>query len=127
MRAFLLFMPVVLMAQSTPPPKAPAAAPKSTTGAPSTAPAKKSSPAATKTGATPAKPAAPPPMTDEQKTIYALGLSMYRSLAQFSLSPAELDLVKRALTDAAAGKPAVEVNEWMSKIQPLAAARAARV
>ena len=65
--------------------------------------------------------------TDEQKEIYALGLSMARSLGQFDLTPAELDIVKRALTDAAAGKPAIELNEWGPKIQVLGAARAAKV
>jgi len=65
-------------------------------------------------------------MTDEEKTIYALGLSLYRSLGQFDLSPAELDIVKKALTDAAAGKPAVELQTWGQKIQELAASRGAR-
>ena len=46
------------------------------------------------------------PMTDDDKIIYALGLSIYRSLSQFDLSPHELDLVKQALSDAAAKKPA---------------------
>ena len=74
------------------------------------------------------KPAAPPVLTtDDEKTIYALGLSIHRSLAEFDLSPAELAIVKRALTDAAAGKPAEELKEWGPKIQPLAQARAARV
>jgi len=68
--------------------------------------------------------AAPKPMTDEQKTIYALGLSVYRSLAQFDLSPAELDVLKQGLSDAAAKKPAVDVNEWGPKIQGFAQARA---
>jgi FKBP-type peptidyl-prolyl cis-trans isomerase FkpA len=35
--------------------------------------------------------------------------------------------VKRALTDAAAGKPAVELSEWGPKIQPLATSRSAAV
>jgi FKBP-type peptidyl-prolyl cis-trans isomerase FkpA len=65
--------------------------------------------------------------TDEEKTVYALGLQVYRSLAQFDLSPAEVELVKRALADAAAGKPAVDVNEWVPKLQPFAQARSARV
>jgi FKBP-type peptidyl-prolyl cis-trans isomerase FkpA len=65
-------------------------------------------------------------MTDEEKTVYALGLSMYRSLGQFDLSPAELDIVKKALTDAAAGKPAVDVQTWGPKIQELATSRGAR-
>jgi FKBP-type peptidyl-prolyl cis-trans isomerase FkpA len=66
-------------------------------------------------------------MTDEEKTIYALGLSMYRSLEQFDLSPSELDVVKKALTDAAAGKPAVELQTWGPKIQEMVALRGARV
>ncbi len=70
---------------------------------------------------------APALTTDEQKTIYALGLSIYRSLSSFELSPAELEIVKRALSDAAAGKPAVELATWGPKIDPLAKARAAKV
>ncbi len=66
-------------------------------------------------------------MTDEQKTIYALGLSMYRSFGQFNLSPSELATVERAFSDAAAGKPAIELDQWGPKIQPWAQARAARV
>jgi FKBP-type peptidyl-prolyl cis-trans isomerase FkpA len=66
-------------------------------------------------------------MTDEEKIIYSLGLSMYRSLGQFDLSSAELDIVKKALTDAAAGKPAVDLQTWAPKIQELATSRGARV
>ena len=73
----------------------------------------------------PARTAAP--LTDEEKTIYSLGLLMQRSLNQFDLSPAELDIIKRALTDAAAGKPAIELSEWGPSIEPFAGARRARV
>jgi FKBP-type peptidyl-prolyl cis-trans isomerase FkpA len=66
-------------------------------------------------------------MTDEEKTIYALGLNVSRSLKPFALSPTELDLIKRALTDAAAGKPAVELETWGPKIQGLGQARAVLV
>ena len=66
-------------------------------------------------------------MTDEQKTVYALGLFMYRNLAQFDLSPAEMELVKKALSDAAAGKPALELDPMMSKIQGLAQSRGSRL
>ncbi len=68
----------------------------------------------------------PGPMTDDQKTIYALGLSMYGSLAPLDLSPEELNVFKRALSDAAAGKPAINLNEWGPKIQPWAQGRAAQ-
>lgn len=106
-----LLLPAVLMAQ-TPPPKSPAAPPKR-----AAAPAAPARTPAAATGLT----------TDEQKEIYSLGLSIYRSLSQFDLSPAELELVKRALTDAAAGKPAVELNEWGPKINALQQARSSRV
>jgi FKBP-type peptidyl-prolyl cis-trans isomerase FkpA len=66
-------------------------------------------------------------MTDDEKTIYALGLTMYRSLGQFDLSAEELTILKKALTDAAAGKPAIDIETWGPKIQALASARAARV
>lgn len=66
-------------------------------------------------------------MTDEQKAIYALGLMMQRSIEQFDLSPEELELCKRAITDGAAGKPALDPNEWGPKVQTLARARSTRV
>ena len=139
MRRFLLLLPVVLMAQ-TPPAKAPAAppkaaaaksaAPKPATTQPGTAPGTTRpvppKAAAPKPAVTTPKPAAAALATDDEKTVYSLGLSMYRSLAPFDLSPAEIELIKRALVDAAAGKPAVELNTWGPKIQALAAARSGR-
>ncbi len=112
----MFLVPVVLMAQSTAP-KAPAA--KSTTSAPmaKTAPQSASAP----------KAAAPVLETDEEKTVYALGLQMYRSLAPFDLSPAELELLQRALADASAGQPALDVNQWAPRLQAFAQARSARV
>jgi FKBP-type peptidyl-prolyl cis-trans isomerase FkpA len=125
MRRVLIFLPVVLWAQ-TPPPNASTAQPTQSKPAPSTAP----KPAATKTapaGAAKRPTPAPKPMTDEEKTVYALGLSMYRSLGQFDLSAEELTVLKKALTDAAAGKPAIDIETWGPKIQALAGARAARI
>jgi FKBP-type peptidyl-prolyl cis-trans isomerase FkpA len=116
----MFLLPAVLMAQSAAPP-APAAKPATA------APSAKTMPKSTPKPATAPKPAAPALQTDEQKTVYALGLRMYRSLAQFDLSPAEVELVRRALGDAAAGKPAVDVNEWGPKFQAFGQARAARV
>ncbi len=66
-------------------------------------------------------------MTDEEKTIYAIGLSISKSLSPLDLSPNELEILKRALSDAAAGKPAVTLEDWGPKIQPLSQARATRV
>jgi len=117
MRRVLIFLPAVLWAQ-TPAPKKAAPQPAQT----KPAAARPAATGVTKKAAAPA----PKPMTDEQKTIYALGLSMYRSLGQFDLSPAELDIIKKALTDSAAGKPAEDIQTWGPKIQDLATARAAR-
>jgi len=66
-------------------------------------------------------------MTDEQKTVYSLGLSIYKSLGQFDLSPAEVAIVQKAISDAAANKPAVDINEWGPKIQAFATQRSQRV
>jgi FKBP-type peptidyl-prolyl cis-trans isomerase FkpA len=52
---------------------------------------------------------------------------LYQRLSQFDLSPAELAIVKRAISDAAAGKPAVELSTWGPKIQDLARERSVRV
>ena len=115
MRAFLILLPAILLAQA--PPAAQPAKPK-----PAGATASPARPAAAKP-----KPAAPTLTTDDEKTIYALGLSMYRSLAPLDLSPAEWEILKRALADAAAGKPALDLTEWGPKIQTLATIRGAAV
>jgi len=132
MRALILLLPAVLMAQTPPP----APAPKAATTAPATkAPAKAGTGAATKApakapakAATPPKPAGPPPLTtDEEKQVYALGLTMGKQLGQFDLSPAELDIFMRAVKDSVAGKPAIELNEWGPKIGALVVSRQGRV
>ena len=70
----------------------------------------------------------PPQLTtDDEKTVYTLGLTIYRSLGQFDLSPAELEIVKRAISDAAANKPAVDINTYGPKLQALATGRQAKV
>lgn len=120
MRALMFLLPAVMMGQSTAPQATPA---KPTTAAPTAKTAPKSAP----TSAAAPKATLPALSTDEQKTVYALGLQMYRSLGQFDLSPAEVELIKRALGDAAAGKPAVDINEWGPKFQAFEQARAARV
>jgi len=115
MRKFLLLFSAgafALTAQ-TPQPAAPKAAPKA-------APAK---PAVT----TPKPAAGAALVTDDQKTIYALGLSVARSLGQFDLSPAEMEIVKRAISDATVGKPAEDINVWGPKIGDLQRARSGRV
>jgi FKBP-type peptidyl-prolyl cis-trans isomerase FkpA len=43
------------------------------------------------------------------------------------LSPAEAEFIRRAIADALAGKPAVELDEWGPKIQALVNERGARI
>ena len=62
---------------------------------------------------------------DDDRTIYALGLVLSRNIAEFELSASEVELVKRALSDAASGAPAVELDTWEPKINELVSARAA--
>ena len=72
--------------------------------------------------------AAPEPTTDEQKTLYALGLAISQSLGTFSLSESELDLVKSGITDGVFKKaPKVDLQTFGPKIQQLQQARASVV
>jgi FKBP-type peptidyl-prolyl cis-trans isomerase FkpA len=50
-------------------------------------------------GAAPNKPAAKPEQTEEQKTLYELGVVISHNLENFQLSPAEFDQVKAGLID----------------------------
>lgn len=68
--------------------------------------------------------AADQPKNEQQKTLYAVGLAVSRSLAVFDLTPAELDIVKQGMNDALSGKkPEVELNDYNPRIQELARAR----
>ncbi|KAF0219207.1 MAG: FKBP-type peptidyl-prolyl cis-trans isomerase [Geobacteraceae bacterium] len=68
--------------------------------------------------------AADEPKTEDQKTLYALGLALARELSVFSLTPPEFEFVKQGLTDAATGKkPVVDLAAYNQKIQELATAR----
>ena len=76
-------------------------------------------------GTTAAFAAAPEPTTDEQKTLYALGLAISRSLGDFSLSEPELELVKSGITDGVLKKAhKVDLQTFEQKIQQLHQARA---
>jgi FKBP-type peptidyl-prolyl cis-trans isomerase FkpA len=133
------FVLIFLMAQlaQAPAAKTPAAKTPVKTAAPSTAAPKTAvktaapktavKTAAPKTAVAAPKPAAAPEMNDEQKTIYALGLSISRSLGSFDLSPEELEIVKKAMSDAVAFKPAVDLTVYGPKIQDLSANRQGRV
>lgn len=65
-----------------------------------------------------------PPKTEEEKTLYTIGLIIEKQLGVFSLSADELERVKQGLTDGAtAVKPAVEIADYNSKVQDLAKVR----
>jgi FKBP-type peptidyl-prolyl cis-trans isomerase FkpA len=64
-------------------------------------------------------------MTEDQKTVYAIGAIMGKQVSVFNLSPAELELVKKGLSDAANGKLAVELETYGPKVQELAQKRMA--
>jgi len=75
-----------------------------------------------------AQSAVPELKTDEQKTLYAIGLAVAGSLSSFALSAAELDLVKAGLTDGVLNRQRqVDLQAYGIKIQELQRARAAVV
>lgn len=72
----------------------------------------------------PAGAAGPELKTDEQKTIYALGLALSRNLGPYNLSKEELEIVKAGLTDGVLGtKPQVEIETYGPKLQDLGRTR----
>lgn len=64
------------------------------------------------------------PTTDDQKTLYAVGLVLGQKLQALGLSADEVGYVNAGITAAALKqKPAVELQEWAPKIQAFAQAR----
>jgi FKBP-type peptidyl-prolyl cis-trans isomerase FkpA/FKBP-type peptidyl-prolyl cis-trans isomerase FklB len=75
--------------------------------------------------ALPAQAAGPALETEDQKTIYAIGLSIAQSLQSLSLTKAEEEIVKMGLSDGLVeGKAQIDIKEYRPKIQALAQARA---
>src|SRR5262249_4814803 len=65
--------------------------------------------------------------TGDEKTLYALGLRLGRSIGTFNLAPAEVEVVKRGLSDSVTGrKPVVELEQYGPKINELARARSTK-
>ena len=65
--------------------------------------------------------------TEDDKTIYVVGVSMGMNLANLELSPAELQIVQAGLEDTVTGvEPRVSIQEYSPKIQALVQARAQR-
>src|SRR6266705_6114878 len=63
--------------------------------------------------------------TEDQKTLYALGLLLGKNIKPFALKPEELAIVKAGLSDAVTNtKPQVEINTYGPKVNELAQKRA---
>jgi FKBP-type peptidyl-prolyl cis-trans isomerase FkpA len=68
------------------------------------------------------------PKTEEQKTLYAIGLALSQGLASFALTEAELEQVKTGLTDGVLNRERkVDLQTYGPKIQELQKARASVV
>jgi FKBP-type peptidyl-prolyl cis-trans isomerase FkpA/FKBP-type peptidyl-prolyl cis-trans isomerase FklB len=67
------------------------------------------------------------PKTEEEKTVYAIGLSLAQNLGFFNLTEQEAEMVKQGLSDGLAGKKAVDAQAYGPKIQELQRTRMAAV
>jgi len=77
-------------------------------------------------GACGAAPKPVEPKTEEEKTLYALGLSLGNNVASFKLTGPELEMVKAGLADAATGGTAkVDLATYGPKIRELFQSRMA--
>jgi FKBP-type peptidyl-prolyl cis-trans isomerase FkpA len=66
--------------------------------------------------------------SEDDKTLYALGAALGRSITSFNLTPAELELVKAGLADVATNKkPQVDPQTYMPKLQEMQKTRTAAV
>jgi FKBP-type peptidyl-prolyl cis-trans isomerase FkpA len=64
------------------------------------------------------------PKTDLEKTLYAMGVVASKSFAEFNLTPKELEMVERGMTDALTGKKLqVDMATYEAKVQQLAQER----
>ena len=65
-----------------------------------------------------------PPKSEDQKTLYAVGVAISRSLSVFSLTPEELAYVVEGISDAVSGrKPDFDLAGYSEKVQEMAKAR----
>jgi len=66
--------------------------------------------------------------SEDEKSLYSLGYNFGKSLAVFSLSPAELEVIKRAMSDGVSGAaPAVDMNQYGAKVQGIVRNRQGKV
>src|SRR5262249_41217335 len=73
--------------------------------------------------------AGPEPKTDDDKTMYALGVALSQNLENFSLSEQELELVKLGITDGGRkrDKKVPDIDSYGPKLQQLARTRMSNV
>jgi len=68
--------------------------------------------------------AAGTPPTEEEKTLYAVGLIVSRQLSEFNLTPDELKVVQQGIYDGVNGtKAEAEIGAYKEKVQELARVR----
>jgi FKBP-type peptidyl-prolyl cis-trans isomerase FkpA/FKBP-type peptidyl-prolyl cis-trans isomerase FklB len=66
------------------------------------------------------------PTTEDQKTLYALGVAISQNLSVFQLSESELEMLKAGLTDGVLKKPLkADLETYGPKIQQMGQTRAA--
>jgi FKBP-type peptidyl-prolyl cis-trans isomerase FkpA len=71
-------------------------------------------------GASAAAAAGPEPKTEEQKTLYAVGVLVSRSLVPFNFTEAELEFVKAGISDGVNGKDQkIDLHTYGPKVQEL--------
>src|SRR6185295_935863 len=76
---------------------------------------------ADKASPAPAAAAAGTLTTEEDKTLFALGVALGLNITDFSLSPRDLEIVKRGLGDAASGaKQEVDIKVYGPKVRDFA-------
>ncbi len=79
-------------------------------------------------GASGVSAAGPELKTEEQKTLYAIGVRFSQGLAQFNFTEAELEFVKAGITDGVLNKESkVEIQSYLPRMQELQKARVAAV
>jgi FKBP-type peptidyl-prolyl cis-trans isomerase FkpA len=68
------------------------------------------------------------PKTEDEKTLYAIGVAVSQSLEPFALTEKELEMVKAGLSDGVQKKtPKVDMQAYLPKAQQMAQARASKV
>jgi FKBP-type peptidyl-prolyl cis-trans isomerase FkpA len=74
--------------------------------------------------ASPAPAASAGTMSEQDKTLYALGMALGRNVTDFALGARDLEVVKRGFADAATGATAqVDMNTYMPKVREFAMAK----